>query len=428
MSRFLYRLGRSSARHPWRVVGAWLIIALAVFSLRSAVGGETTDDFALPGTETQTATDLLQDSFPAQSGASGQIVFHAGGAPLTDPGPRADIAATVAALDALDQVVVVTDPFDPSQQSLSPDGTTGFATVTFTEQTLQAADFEAVDEAVGVGRDAGLQVEISGSIAQASEEVEGTEGIGLAVAVIVLLVAFGSVVAMGIPIGTALFGVAIGLAGVGVLAGFADVPSVSPMLATMIGLGVGIDYALFVVTRHRQFLEDGLPVVEAAGRANATAGQSVLFAGATVVIAISGLVGLRHPVGGHDGLRFGDPRRRLDVRRRDAAARVPRHLRRLDRPVERRPSPFGDDDRIDVRPVAGRTTSAVVHGATRSVASSPSLRSPRRSCRCASRSPTTATHLLRQPSARRTTCSPMASAPASTDRSRSSSTVPTRLR
>ena len=289
MSRFLYRLGRSSARHPWRVVGAWLLIALAVFSLNSAVGGETTDDFALPGTETQAATDLLQDSFPAQSGASGQIVFHAGGAQLSDPGPRADIAATVAALEALDQVVVVTDPFDPSQQSLSPDGTTAFSTVTFTEQTVQAADFEAVDEAAAVGRDAGLQVEISGSIAQASEEVEGTESIGIAVAVIVLLVAFGSVVAMGIPIGTALFGVAIGLAGVGVLAGFADVPSVSPMLATMIGLGVGIDYALFVVTRHRQFLEDGLPVVEAAGRANATAGQSVLFAGATVVIAISGL-------------------------------------------------------------------------------------------------------------------------------------------
>ncbi|MGD9702986.1 MAG: MMPL family transporter [Acidimicrobiia bacterium] len=289
MSRVLYRLGRSSARHPWRVVGAWLLIALAVFSLQSAVGGETTDDFALPGTETQAATDLLEASFPAQSGASGQVVFHAGGAQLTDPGPRADIAATLAALGQVDHVVGVTDPFDPAQQSLSPDGTTAFATVAFSEQTLQAADFEAVDEAAGVGRDAGLQVEISGSIAQAGQEVEGNEGIGVAVAVIVLLVAFGSVVAMGIPIGTALFGVAIGLGGVGVLAGFADVPSVSPMLATMIGLGVGIDYALFVVARHRHFIDDGLSVEEAAGRANATAGQSVLFAGATVVIAICGL-------------------------------------------------------------------------------------------------------------------------------------------
>jgi putative drug exporter of the RND superfamily len=289
MSRFLYRLGRSSARHPWRVVGAWLLIALTVFSLRSAVGGETTDDFALPGTETQAATDLLQEEFPTQSGASGQIVFHADGEPLTEPGTQATVAATLGALRQLDQVVDVTDPFDPAKQSLSPDGETAFSTVTFSEQTIQAADVEAVEEAIAVGRDAGLQVEISGSIAQAAQEVEGNEGIGLAVAVVVLLVAFGSVIAMGIPIGTALFGVAIGLAGVGVLAGFADVPSVSPMLATMIGLGVGIDYALFVVTRHRHFLADGLTVDEAAGRANATAGQSVLFAGATVVIAICGL-------------------------------------------------------------------------------------------------------------------------------------------
>ena len=289
MSRFLYRLGRSSARHPWRVLGVWLLFAVAVFSLKGAVGGGTTDDFALPGTETQAAIDLLEESFPTQSGASGQIVFHAEDGALTDAGPKAAVAATLTALAEVDHVATVSDPFDATQQSLSANGTVGFTTVSFTEQTLQAADFEAVDEAAQVGRDAGLQVEIGGSIAQAGDEVEGNEGIGIAVAVIVLLVAFGSVIAMGIPIGTALFGVVIGLAGVGVLAGFVDVPSVSPMLATMIGLGVGIDYALFVVARHRHFLDDGLPVTEAAGRANATAGQSVLFAGATVVIAICGL-------------------------------------------------------------------------------------------------------------------------------------------
>jgi RND superfamily putative drug exporter len=134
-----------------------------------------------------------------------------------------------------------------------------------------------------------VQAELTGTIAQ-TQKADGKEGVGLAVAVIVLLFSFGSVIAMGIPIGTALAGLGIGLAGVGILAGLVNVPTVSPTLAKMIGIGVGIDYALFIVTRHREQLREGLSPADAAGSAIATAGQSVLFAGTTVVVAIAGLV------------------------------------------------------------------------------------------------------------------------------------------
>jgi RND superfamily putative drug exporter len=289
MSRLLYRMGRSGARHPWRVIGAWIVVAVVVVGLRGAVGGATTDRFTLPGTETQQAVDLLESRFPAQAGANGQVVFHAPSGTLADPANRAGVDATLVALRATPGVVGVTDPFDPAGSSISPDGRTGFTTVLFADATLQAHDAQAVLDAAEVGRDQGVQVEVTGTIAGAAQAIEGREAIGLAVAVVVLLVAFGSVIAMGIPIGAAIFGIFIGLGLIGVMAGLTDVPTVSPMLATMIGLGVGIDYALFVVTRHRQFLHQGHSVPDAAGRANATAGQAVLFAGVTVVIAISGL-------------------------------------------------------------------------------------------------------------------------------------------
>lgn len=187
-------------------------------------------------------------------------------------------------------MTLVTDPFDPAAATVSPDGRTAFTSIQYDKQTLERAHYDQAVAAIEATRAVGIQTEISGSIAMAANPVEGREGIGLVVAVIVLLAAFGSVIAMSIPIGTAILGLATGSAGIGILAGAISVPDVSPMLAAMIGLGVGIDYALFVVTRHRQHLSEGLSVADAAGRANATAGQSVLFAGTTVVIALAGLV------------------------------------------------------------------------------------------------------------------------------------------
>ncbi len=317
MTRALYRLGRGAALHPWRVIAVWVVLAVGVVGLNLSVGGETTDDFRLPGTESQQAIDLLDTRFPAQAGAAGQVVFHAtddsdssgdeAGGLATGPA-RAAVDATVAELRRTEGVVAASDPFDPTSPSVSPDGRTAFTTVVFAAETLQAADAERVEAAVEASRagaDDAVQIEIGGTITQAAQEIEGKEAFGLAVAVIVLLVAFGSVIAMGLPIGTALFGIFIGLTGVSVLAGFADVPTVSPMLATMIGLGVGIDYALFIITRHRQFLHEGWSVADAAGRANATAGQAVLFAGMTVVVAICGLFVSGIPSVGMMGLASG---------------------------------------------------------------------------------------------------------------------------
>ncbi len=290
MSDFLFRLGRRTARHPYRTLGVWLLIAVAVFSLNASFGGEVANDFRVPGVEAQQARDLLKERFPTQSGTAGLVVFHVGEGRLDEPARRSEIATALERLRTGDHVTLVTDPFDLSGPTVSPDGRTAFTNVQYDRQTLDRVSYDQAVSAVERTRAAGIQTEISGSIASAADAVEGREGIGLVVAVVVLLVAFGSVIAMGIPIGTAVLGLAVGLGGIGILAGITSVPEVSPMLAAMIGLGVGIDYALFVVTRHRQHLHEGMSVADAAGRANATAGQSVLFAGTTVVIALVGLL------------------------------------------------------------------------------------------------------------------------------------------
>jgi len=289
MSKYLYRFGRAAAARPWRVIGAWLIVALAVFALNGAIGGPTRDDFRVPGTEAQRGIDLLDERFPSEGGASGRVVFADPDGDITDDAARATVEATLAELAAGPNVVAVSDPFDPSNAAVSPDGDVALATIRYRIDPPGEEEGLAALEAVDDARQAGLEAELSRSVVQGVEEVEGSEAIGLGVALLVLLVAFGSVIAAGIPIASAVFGIMIGLGLIGVAAGFADVPSISPMLATMIGIGVGIDYALFVVTRHRGFLHRGIDPVEAAALANATSGTAVLFAGTTVVVAIAGL-------------------------------------------------------------------------------------------------------------------------------------------
>jgi RND superfamily putative drug exporter len=272
------------------MIGVWLTIAVAVFALETTVGGETSDNFRIPGTEAQLGSDVLSDSFPSESGVAGRVVFADPDGDVTDPTSRQAIEQTLAAFASGPNVLGVTDPFDAARPTVSPDGRVAFATVRYSVDPPGPAEGEAALEAVEIARDAGLQAELSREIVRGVEEVEGSEAIGLAVALIVLLVAFGSVIAAGIPVGSAVFGIFVGLGLVTTMAGFTDVPSVSPLIASMIGIGVGIDYALFVVTRHRGFLHDGHDPVEAAARANATAGTAVLFAGSTVVVALMGLL------------------------------------------------------------------------------------------------------------------------------------------
>ena len=294
MSRLLYRIGRYSASHKWRMLLIWVLAMVVTATLGQRFGGDPADSFEIPGTESQTAFDLLDARFPAQSGSTAQVVFHTEEGTLRDPAAAQAITATLDQIATADHVSAVTSPLtDDGTELMSDDGTIAYADVRFDVKAQDAGveSVESLEEAAELARAAGLQVELGGDVVASNSEEEppSSELIGLGVAVIVLLLAFGSVIAMGLPLLTAVFGLGIGLSLITLLTTSLDLNSSGPILATMIGLGVGIDYALFVVTRHRQFLHEGMTVIESAARANATAGSAVVFAGITVVIAILGL-------------------------------------------------------------------------------------------------------------------------------------------
>ena len=294
MATLLYRLGHFAVRRRRYVVAFWVLLLVGAGLLNGALGGKTSDSFKIPGTESQKAADLLETRFPAQSGSIVQVVYQA------DKGISFHDATGAAALTKASAVLAtqpgvakggVTDP--SATGTISKDGTIAYAQVAYTKaatdidkgalDSLQAAATSAVH---GTAR-----AEFGGQPIDATSQggPESSEAIGLAVAVVVLLIAFGSVLAMGLPLVTALIGVGLGSMGIGILSAMTDLSATAPILATMIGLAVGIDYALFIVTRHRQNLAAGIDVEESAARANATAGGAVVFAGLTVVIALAGL-------------------------------------------------------------------------------------------------------------------------------------------
>jgi RND superfamily putative drug exporter len=288
MSRLLYRLGRASVRRRRLVVFAWIVGAVAVIALGSLSGGKTSDAFEAPGVESQTALDVLQRDFPTAAGTSAQLVFATDSGTLSDPAAAAAVNAALA--DVAEQ------PHVDSVGSLqrAPDGRIAYADVQYdvpSDEIRTAAFDRLTATAATVNRSDVVRMELGGDLPSEAVQPEfgGQEFVGLLVAAIVLLFAFGSVIAMGLPIGIALVGLATSLGLITIIASFIDVSSVSPTIAAMIGLGVGIDYALFIVTRHRENLQLGLTVEDAAGRALATAGSAVLFAGITVMIAICGL-------------------------------------------------------------------------------------------------------------------------------------------
>ncbi|WP_210582848.1 MMPL family transporter [Streptomyces sp. GESEQ-4] len=291
MSRLLYRIGHFAGRHPWRVIMTWLVIAAAAFLLNQSYGGTTDDNFKLPGVESAKAAEALEDKFPQETISTANIIFHSD-AGLTQPEVKAAIAEARTELAAIPHVVEVSDPYDARGPTLSPDRRTGFTTLAFdTEKRVTAAQFDAAERATEPVRAAGVQVEYDGGLGTAKGEEGGanSEMLGIALAVVILAVAFGSLVAMSLPVVTALVAILIGFSTIGVMSGAMAVPKIATIVAMMLGLGIGIDYALFILTRHRQHLAHGMPVPEAVGRANSTAGLSVLFAGVTVIVAITGL-------------------------------------------------------------------------------------------------------------------------------------------
>ena len=289
MSALLFRLGRRCARYPFRVIGLWLMAAVAVVALKGSAGGQFNDSFRVPGVESQRAVDVLKDRFPSRAGQSTRIVVHVDQGRLDDADHRPTVDRARQQLLTSHKVANVTDPFASQSAAVSADGQTAYLDVAYAVDKLTVTQLNDATTVADRARAAGIQTEFTGLLAELAHKDPASELIGIGVAIIVLLIAFGSVVAMGLPIITALVGLFVGASAVGLLSAVMDVPKFSLLLCMMVGLGVGIDYALFIVTRHRQQLHDGMSVEDSAGTATATAGQAVLFAGTTVVIAILGL-------------------------------------------------------------------------------------------------------------------------------------------
>ncbi|HLU34631.1 MAG TPA: MMPL family transporter [Thermomicrobiales bacterium] len=288
MARWLYDMARGVARRRGTVVLIWIAILAVVGVLGATMRGEPTTEFTIPGIESQQANDLLAEEIPAASGGTIRIVYAApDGMTLTDAKAQEAVGATREQAAAVEGVVAVTD------LTISQSQTIGFADVIFAlpadEVPSEARD--AVTASAEPARDLGLQVEFGGSAMTEIPEIGGlAEVVGVGVAFLVLLVTLGSLVAAGLPLVTALVGVGTGVLGVQFVSGFVEMSSVSSTLALMIGLAVGIDYALFIVARHREQLADpAMSVTESIGRAIGTAGSAVVFAGMTVVIALAAL-------------------------------------------------------------------------------------------------------------------------------------------
>ncbi|HZA90498.1 MAG TPA: MMPL family transporter [Solirubrobacterales bacterium] len=295
MARVLYRLGRGCARHRYVVLVVWLAIAIAVSLVADSVGRETSNNLSLPGTNSTAATDLLDDRLPKQANGTNPVVLEApSGKKLTSGANRKAVNKTVKSLERNQYVRSAVSPLSRSgKDALSKDERIGYIAVLLTvgPDAIDVDEANEIIDAADPAPDAGLDVAVGGYLGEeVSKPDTGTsEVVGIVAAIIILLVAFGTAAAMPLPIVTALLAVVTGLSVIGLLGHVVDVPDVGPTLGIMIGLGVGIDYALFIVTRHRGFLAQGLPVEEAVGRAVATSGSAIVFAGSTVVIALCSL-------------------------------------------------------------------------------------------------------------------------------------------
>jgi len=294
MAVLLSRLGASSHRHRLAVVLVWLVVLVGGGVGAATLGGETSSTFSIPGQESTVALEKIGAQFGAGGdGASAQVVVQApDGATLTSGANAAAVQQLVGELAQLPGVVSATDPLDPAAPTVDPDQTTAYSTVTYSggPGEVTAAQQEALLEAVADARDSGLTVEATGEATQEAPHVGGpTEAIGVVIALIVLAVTYGSLALAGMNLLTAVVGVGIGVLGITIATGFTELSSTTPTLAAMLGLAVGIDYTLFIVTRHRQELRRGRDVAGAVATAVGTAGSAVVTAGLTVVIALAGL-------------------------------------------------------------------------------------------------------------------------------------------
>jgi RND superfamily putative drug exporter len=294
MAVLLSRLGTASARHRFAVLAVWLLVLVAGGAGAATLAGETSTEFSIPGQESTTALERIGEEFgDGAGGVTARVVVAAPeGAQLTTPENAAALAELVATLGALPGVTSATDPLDPAAPGVNAAQDTAYSTVGYdaaggVSPEEQEALLAAVEDADG---DGGLTVAVTGQAVEEVPSVAGpSEAVGVVVALLVLAVTYGSLALAGMNLLTALVGVGAGVMGITIATGFTDLSSTTPILAAMLGLAVGIDYTLFIVTRHRQELARGADVPAAIGRAVGTAGSAVVTAGLTVVIALAGL-------------------------------------------------------------------------------------------------------------------------------------------
>ncbi|MFD4323381.1 MMPL family transporter [Nocardioides sp. NPDC058538] len=296
MAALLRRLGGFCARHSLLVIGAWALVLVTVVVAVSGLGVKTSNDLALPGTGSQEAKDLLSDRFPPQQNGVNPIVFHVSKGKLTDTANKQAVDDAVKEIGKQPHVHTVTNPLSSDGQTaglLSKDGRTAFAPVLMDVGSGDLTEKIAGDvlDATHPAQDAGITTAAGGSIGStlSTDESRTSEVVGIIAAMIILSLVLGSLVAMGLPIITAVVGLGVALATVGLVGHLLAIPSAGPTLATMIGLGVGIDYALFLITRHQDQMRDGMPIRESIAHAVATSGSAIVFAGCTVVVALLAL-------------------------------------------------------------------------------------------------------------------------------------------
>ena len=288
MSSLLHRIAVFSARRKALVIGAWLVVLVGLVFASSSVGTKYTSSMTVSGSDSAAATDVMARSFSSELTDASPIVYHTDEGKLTDDAHRAQVEASLKALSTSPDVASASDPY----KTISEDGKTAYSTVVTATPLgdLSVPEAEAILETAAEPAES-LQVEAGGQLGGKITETEAkmSELIGIAMAMLILLLVFGTVTAMVLPIAVAIFGLICGLSIVSLLGHVMDVSDVAPTLATMIGLGVGIDYALFIVTRARSARHDGMSVHDAIGHAAATSGSAVAFAGGTVVIALLSL-------------------------------------------------------------------------------------------------------------------------------------------
>jgi RND superfamily putative drug exporter len=293
MRRLLERLGRACARWHWVVIAGWILIVAGLLVGRTVADGTYSNDYTVPGSQSKAGLDKLSAAFPKAGGFSGQIVY------ATDSNKKVSasqdaVNKSVANVAKLDHVLSVVSPFAaPNSPQVSKNGTIAYATINFDVNTTELDDdyLDQFDAAIEPARKAGLQVEYGGYAGQIASQGDDktSEALGLMCALVLLLFMFGSVVAAAIPLLSAVFSVLAGLSVLTILASAATFPTTAPTVATLLGLGVAVDYGLFLVSRHRDQVDAGMTVYDSAALSNATSGSAIVVAGSTVIIAILGL-------------------------------------------------------------------------------------------------------------------------------------------